>query len=603
MEKKKKSKSRGTASDRNAERKTGAYPKAEKQPTKAESKTAVLSAPPRPQGTAYPQLSELDDDRARSLCEHFGRAVKERNALVCFLLDFLPPDTSAGLELAAFRRAELLREYCGVEPWLLVNYYQPSMVENGLEQLKLGRLKIAHLANLYDFVQGINRSNTQRKKAELILNVGWKASLVKDTQDYIVHDGDGKQLLYVHQNQAGELEYVNYIKDDRIVRRDTYDPLGFISRTEFVTAETGQTHTALFYRQDRTLCLMETYRAPDKPGDRPVIDTVNILDKNGFTIQRFTYRDELIAWWLLQLLGNKQTTYLCVADQLMDYQRYFVELKKQRQSYPNVRVAAVSHNCHVVDPLDVMNSTLGDNYRFLYDQNQRVDRVITLTEWQKVDVKARFKAEAHPITVIPHAVPYTEEELNTPRDSSCDLPPHSIVLIGRFAENKNQLKALDVIEEVRKSVPDATLHFYGAGGNEEEVQAEIKKRGLDTIVTLHGFHPDLKPVYRSAALTLSLSVHEGFGLNILEALSLGCPVVAFACRYGPSEIITDGEDGYLLESDDFAGATERCVRLLQDESLMQTFRTRAKDLARRFSPQRVAALWAQLLTELLELKE
>ncbi len=573
--------------------------KSKKTETKTQKHDAVLNTPVPPKGSSYPELTALDDEKAKSLCKEFSQKVKDRNVLVCFLLDFMPNDSLAGLELSSFRRAELLQQYCGVDPWLMVNYYQPSLVENGLKQINLGRLHGVHLASLYDFIQGINRNVMHKDPVNLTLNSTWKVLQVKASADLIVLEDNGQQLMYIRRHADKSIDYVNFLKNKKIVRRDTYDPLGFLSRTEFVEPEKNYTHTALYYRPDRTIALIETYKAPVEKIDRPIVDNINILNKNGFTIQRFCYRDELIAWWLLQLLGNKKTKYICIADQLMDYQRYFVELKRQREAYSNVKVVAVSHNCHTVDPLDVMHSTLGDNYRFLCDQNQQVDRVVTLTAWQKEDVIARFKENAHPMTVIPHAVPYLQSDFMENTDSPV-LPPHALVLVGRFSPVKNQLLALDLITKVRAQVPDATLHFYGTGEEQGRVSEEVKNRQLQESVIFHGFCPDLKQVYRSAAITLSLSEHEGFPLNIIESLSLGCPVVAFACRYGPSEQIADGEDGYLLPYGDLDGAVESCVKLLADADLLKSFRKNASEHARRFSQQRVAALWAGLLNELLE---
>ncbi|MCR5537314.1 MAG: glycosyltransferase [Succinivibrio sp.] len=543
----------------------------------------------------------LSDPEALKLCQKFADKITENNIRILFLLDNLPTQNLSGLEIASFRRANLLNEYCGVEPWFVFNYYQASLAEDIQQEPNLSSLSAVHFVNLYDFVQDIDRGSMSRRKVELALQPEWKVVKLKEGGDYVVLlDSNGYQMLYVHRKDEDSLDYVNYIKNDHIVRRDTYDPLGFLSRTELFNPENNFPHTALFFRPDRTIALIETYRTRQTNNLVALPDSIHLLDQQGFTLQCFCKRDEFIAWAMLQLLADKKTTYICVADQTKDYQRFFETIKHSSEEHANLRILPVIHNCHTLDPLDVMNSALGDNYAFLADEKQRVDSVVTLTTLQLEDILKRYNKRSYTLTAIPHALPYSPTGIKDDSEVKSELPAHSLILIGRFVQQKNQLGALDLIVKVRARVPDATLHFYGSGGDEALIAEEVKKRNLTEVVFFHGFKFSLKPVYLSAALTLSLSHFEGFPLTILESLALGCPVVAFDCRYGPAEQIIDGENGYLLPYGDLDGAAACCVKLLADDALRSRFGQKARESVQRFSPQHIAALWAKLMTELLE---
>ncbi len=550
---------------------------------------------------SYQDLDTLNDSEAKSLCQEFSHKLSDKKVRILFLLDNLPTHNPSGLEIASYRRAELLSKYCGVEPYFIFNFYQSSLAEDILAEPNLRKLANVHFINLYDFVQGIDRNCMHKQKVELALQPDWKVVKLKEEGDYIVLiDSNGAQMLYVHRKDEHSLDYVNYIRNDHIFRRDTYDPLGFLSRTELFDHINNFPHTAIFFRPDKTIALIETYSSGKKNNLVALPDSIHLLNREGFTVNCFCKREELISWGLQQLLSDQNTKYICVADQTTDYQGYFEALKQDQQSLNNVRMIAVVHNCHTVDPFNVNNSELWNNYAFLDDEKQRVDRIVTLTSWQRDDILKRFKHYTDAVTVIPHALPYTPDDLGCEDEGNSVLPEHALILIGRFAPEKNHLAAIDLIVKVRDVVPDATLHFYGTGENEAALLEAVKQRNLTEVVFFHGFQADLSAVYRSAALTLSLSKHEGFPLNILESLALGCPVVAFDCRYGPAEQIADGMNGFLLPYGDLDGAVDCCVKLLSDDVLRTEFRHQAQEGAKRFAPQKIAALWAKLMTEFCE---
>ena len=83
-----------------------------------------------------------------------------------------------------------------------------------------------------------------------------------------------------------------------------------------------------------------------------------------------------------------------------------------------------------------------------------------------------------------------------------------------------------------------------------------------------------------------------------EAMACGLPCVSFACPCGPSEIITDGEDGFLVPPGDVRTLARRVQRLMDDESLRRSMGAEARRNIRRFSPAQVMAQWEALFAEL-----
>lgn len=117
---------------------------------------------------------------------------------------------------------------------------------------------------------------------------------------------------------------------------------------------------------------------------------------------------------------------------------------------------------------------------------------------------------------------------------------------GRLTEQKNfqilisAFKKLTLTQNVR-------LIILGEGELREDLERQIKILKLEDSV--HMFGKTSNPLdfyYYSKALVVS-SLWEGFGNVIVEALSMGCPVISTDCPSGPAEILEDGKWGQLVE--------------------------------------------------------
>lgn len=85
---------------------------------------------------------------------------------------------------------------------------------------------------------------------------------------------------------------------------------------------------------------------------------------------------------------------------------------------------------------------------------------------------------------------------------------------------------------------------------------------------------------------------------LIEAISNGLPVVAFACKCGPRDIISDGENGYLVEEGDYDKFAERVIALISDIELRKEIGNKAYSSAKNYTKESIMPQWESLFRSL-----
>lgn len=122
-----------------------------------------------------------------------------------------------------------------------------------------------------------------------------------------------------------------------------------------------------------------------------------------------------------------------------------------------------------------------------------------------------------------------------------------ILCAGRLESQKNFSDAISAFFEVQKTIPELKLVIIGEGSLENKLKDHAINLGIENKVLFEGFKSNIEDYYCSAIATVLTSSYEGFPNVLLESIALGTPVVAYNCPCGPSEIIMDGVNGYLIE--------------------------------------------------------
>lgn len=96
-------------------------------------------------------------------------------------------------------------------------------------------------------------------------------------------------------------------------------------------------------------------------------------------------------------------------------------------------------------------------------------------------------------------------------------------------------RLVDAWNIVQKRHPDWILDIFGEGFYKDSLTRQIKDRKLEHSITIHPFTQNITQEYLNSSILALSSNYEGFGLVLIEAMSLGVPCVSFDCPFGPSE--------------------------------------------------------------------
>lgn len=148
--------------------------------------------------------------------------------------------------------------------------------------------------------------------------------------------------------------------------------------------------------------------------------------------------------------------------------------------------------------------------------------------------------------------------------------------------------------------PDWKIVIYGEGSSRRKIESLLNKYSLKDSFKLLGLSNDVpKELLRSSIFVLS-SRYEGQGLVILEAMNLGLPVVSFACKCGPKDIVDDGKTGFLVAPYNTTIFAEKLEILINNQELRREMGEKGKISVQRFSPDKIMAKWGELFRDLVK---
>jgi len=172
-----------------------------------------------------------------------------------------------------------------------------------------------------------------------------------------------------------------------------------------------------------------------------------------------------------------------------------------------------------------------------------------------------------------------------------------VLMVGRLIKTKHQDKLIELF--IRISRPDWKLVIVGYDHLNQKNSGKLKKiiadHHADDFVILEGKQADVEAYYLKSKIFAFTSSSEGFPNAIGEAMSAGLPVVAFDCVAGPSEMIKDNYNGFLVPLFDYKHFQEKLELLMTNEDLRKEFGKNAREDIKLFSISHIGEQYLQFI--------
>ena len=329
------------------------------------------------------------------------------------------------------------------------------------------------------------------------------------------------------------------------------------------------------------VCLVTTDQGTHKV-PYPLNKSIRHIDLGIRFVQQYQHQG-LKRYWvyrkLLRLFQNKMKALLEAEkpDVLVSNASEFVDFLLQCKGA--VPLVVESHGTFN-RPFHMQEMTVINRIKGYFHQKalKKAERIVALThgdaeQWKQINPN---------VSIIPNIVSMNDTGVYS------DCEAKRVIFVGRLDPQKGY-QYLDAIWRiVEKRHSDWRLDIYGEGANLQENKSMIPQGKQ---VYPHGQILDILDRYKESSILVLTSVYEPFGLVMPEAMSCGIPVVAFDCLYGPSEIITDGKDGFLINCYDVEAFADKLCLLMENAALRKQMGQNAILSAQRFTKDKIIPQW------------
>ena len=181
-----------------------------------------------------------------------------------------------------------------------------------------------------------------------------------------------------------------------------------------------------------------------------------------------------------------------------------------------------------------------------------------------------------------------------------------MLYFGRIAHEKNHIFLMEVMKEVFRKEPSATLLMVGGGPQEKEIEDRARELGISDNVHFLGMI-EHKRLIRSGILGaceifVTASKTENQPMTILEAQANGIVCIGPDAR-GIPDLITHDRNGLLVEPDDKEGFVNSILSVIQNAEYRDRLRMATLEDIKQHDIERVVDRWEEVYAEAIELNK
>ncbi|MCT1183378.1 accessory Sec system glycosyltransferase Asp1 [Lactococcus lactis] len=484
---------------------------------------------------------------------------------------------NSGTEFSAIKRLKMFKNH-QVEAKILTKNYNPQLSGD------LKRVDLTHddVINMYDYFQEV--MNVPEKDVDV------RYTEKIDKRKYHIEGIDANESLIKHAGQTiakvliapatvglvGSMEFNDSM--NHVIAKDIWDRRGFLSSTQYFHPD-GTLGPQIFFDINGTPKLEITHMNIQGILNPTMYKLLNYKGKN----RRFNREEELFSFFMNELAGQEPSVFINDRPSLISA---VASIKGAVGKWQFL------HNSHSKNNQQAGASRLVVDYLqnlFTVYKNS-FDGLIVPTAQQKKEI-IKYYDFKHVIALTDTFSKKIKKSLLRDRNK--------IVYVGRLSVEKKPADVVEIFAEVHRRLPETSLDFYDYSSPldvQKDLEKLIEAKNLKNVVKFKGYQSRkaLDEALDNAGLLLNTSEGEAFGMNVLEALNHGVPVVAYKVKYGLSEQIEDGKNGYLVPYGAIQAASNSIVEILESEENWEKFSNYSYEKSKEYNEE---AVWSQWLNE------
>lgn len=338
--------------------------------------------------------------------------------------------------------------------------------------------------------------------------------------------------------------------------------------------------------------------------ERVLVNIVNYMASNGHEIHICLYDADDIFYELqkhiviydLRLEKNSNTVFESVANSI----KRILKLKNYIQEQkPCAIISFLTH----VNVVSIVASKLTQtpiiacehsNYNLIKSKLHKLARILIYPLADIVTVLTKGDIAHYPykknIRVLPN--PIEKPEIFSANKEKV------VIGVGRLVHEKGFERLIEAFLQAR--VDGWKLKIIGAGVKKDELVGLIAKHDATSIIELTGARKDVYSFYQASSIFVLSSREEGYPMALCEAMSYGMACIAFDCKSGPSDIITNDYDGILVEADNTEELAKRIKRVMLDEEKRVLLGKNAVKIYDRIGTKNIVSYLESLINETLK---
>lgn len=190
--------------------------------------------------------------------------------------------------------------------------------------------------------------------------------------------------------------------------------------------------------------------------------------------------------------------------------------------------------------------------------------------------------------------------LNSSYENSANFPKEkTIVCKARLdIKQKNLFMLFDGFIDFAKAYPEYTLKLYGEGADHDKCMEYIKSKGNEWNIKIEAVSENTESDLKTAEVFVLTSDFEGTPNELLPAMASGCTCISTNCG-SVSSIISNGENGIIIPTNDSKTLTEALCYLAENESVRVALGNSAYEINKKLTEENVIPLWEQAISEII----